>query len=196
MLRRAAAALLLALAAAPPALAQEGAVTRDYVAGRWTDNGDCAEAVALRADGRFLAANGNEGLWALAGDRLTLQGERRLTMRIVPVDRDTMDVLNEDGSRGRSTRCGGGDAGAPAPALTAGYMVGRWTDNEDCADAVVFRTDGRFVAADNAEGRWDLAGDRLTLEGVRTVIMRIVPIDRDTVSVINEDGSLGRSTRC
>ena len=78
---------------------------RAYIAGRWTDNGDCSVAVEFTTDGRFVANNGNEGLWNLAGDRLTMQGERTLTLQIVPIDQNVMNVVNPDGSLGRSTRC-------------------------------------------------------------------------------------------
>lgn len=78
---------------------------RAYVMGRWTDDGDCAAAVEFMEDGRFVASNGNEGLWHLAGDRLTMQGERALVLQIVPIDQNTMNVVNPDGSLGRSTRC-------------------------------------------------------------------------------------------
>lgn len=81
------------------------ALDRAYVMGRWTDDGDCANAVDFTADGRFLAANGAQGLWNLAGDRLTLTGGSTTTLQIVPIDQNTMNVVNPDGSLGRSTRC-------------------------------------------------------------------------------------------
>lgn len=78
---------------------------RAYVLGRWTDDGDCDNAVDFTADGRFLAANGSQGLWNLAGDRLTLTGASTTTLQLVPIDQNTMNVVNPDGSLGRSTRC-------------------------------------------------------------------------------------------
>jgi hypothetical protein len=45
------------------------------------------------------------GLWSLAGDQLTLAGGQTLTMQVVVVNQGTMEVVNPDGSRGRSTRC-------------------------------------------------------------------------------------------
>jgi hypothetical protein len=90
-----------------PAASNDGApaLDRAYVSGRWTDDGNCGAAVEFTNDGRFVAANGNEGLWNLQGDRLTMQGERTLTLQIVPIDQNTMTVVNPDGSLGRSTRC-------------------------------------------------------------------------------------------
>lgn len=83
-----------------------------------------------------------------------------------------------------------------APALDRAYVTGRWSDKEDCSDAVEFTADGRFVTADGRGGLWNLQGDEMTMSGNGTVTMRIVPIDQNTMTVVNTDGSLGRSTRC
>jgi len=87
--------------------ASAGGTTLDraYIAGLWTDTGDCTAAVEFNIDGRFVANNGNEGLWNLQGDRLTMTGASTTTLQIVPIDHDTMNVVNPDGSLGRSTRC-------------------------------------------------------------------------------------------
>ena len=94
------------------------------------------------------------------------------------------------------------EAGGAVPAAAGGialdraFVVGRWTDNEDCDNAVDFMQDGRFLAANGTGGLWNLDGDELTMTGSDTVVIRIVPIDRNTITVVNRDGSLGRSTRC
>jgi hypothetical protein len=87
--------------------ASSGAVVldRNYIAGRWTDDGNCSLAVEFNIDGRFLTHDGSTGLWHLQNDRLTMSGARTLTLTIVPIDQDTMNVVNPDGSLGRSTRC-------------------------------------------------------------------------------------------
>jgi hypothetical protein len=90
---------------AAPAAAGGVRLDRAYVAGRWTDNGDCSVAVDFAEDGRFTANNGAGGLWNLEGDRLTMSGSSTLTLQIVPIDQNTMNVVNPDGSLGRSTRC-------------------------------------------------------------------------------------------
>jgi hypothetical protein len=53
----------------------------------------------------FYGLGGGVGLWNLDGDELTLTGARTATVRVVPVNQDTMTVINADGSLGRSTRC-------------------------------------------------------------------------------------------
>ena len=97
-----------AAATATAAVAQAGAaiaVDRDFLIGRWTDNGDCSVAVTFAGDGRFITHDGRAGLWHLEGDRLTMTGQSTLVLRIVPIDRDTINVINPDGTLGRSTRC-------------------------------------------------------------------------------------------
>jgi hypothetical protein len=95
------------LAAGATPASSGGGVTLDraYVVGRWTDNGDCSLAAEFAGDGRFFANNGTGGLWNLQGDQLTMTGSATLTLQIVPIDQNTMNVVNPDGSLGRSTRC-------------------------------------------------------------------------------------------
>lgn len=87
---------------------------------------------------------------------------------------------------------------APAPdvVLDRAFLIGFWTDDDDCSNVIEFSGDGGFIVANGGTGRWKLAGDRLTMTGTSTATIRIVPIDRDTITVVHEDGSLGRSTRC
>ena len=83
-------------------------------------------------------------------------------------------------------------------ALDLLFLIGVWTDDGDCDSSTLieFRADGAFRLTDGNTGRWKLDGDRLTMSGETTATVRIVPIDRDTITVVNEDGSLGHSTRC
>lgn len=93
--------------------------------------------------------------------------------------------------------------GGAIPATSTGtgrldrtFMLGRWTDDNDCNKAVAFNQDGSFTNADGATGLWNLDGDRLTLSSNRTIQFQVVPIDQNTVTIVHSDGSLGRSTRC
>jgi hypothetical protein len=92
--------------------------------------------------------------------------------------------------------------GGAIPASSSGvvldrtYMMGRWTDDDDCDKAIEFTQDGRFIAANGGTGLWNLDGDRLTMSGNGTATIRISPVDQNTITVINGDGSLSRSTRC
>ena len=95
------------------------------------------------------------------------------------------------------------EGGGAIPASSSGtvrldrtYMLGRWTDDNDCSNVIEFNQDGGFVANNGGTGLWNLDGDRLTLSGNQTATLRISPIDQNTMTVINADGSLGRSTRC
>lgn len=107
---RAAAALLLALPGAPMLAQTSGKapaiqVDETFLVGRWTDDGDCSDAVEFDADGTFIASNGGSGDWSLRGNALTISGSATMTMRILPVDHDTILVVGSDGGTGRSTRC-------------------------------------------------------------------------------------------
>jgi hypothetical protein len=99
-------------------------------------------------------------------------------------------------STGGKDAAGATPASSGAPTLDRSFLVGRWTDNGDCSDVIEFTQDGRFIAANGGGGLWNLDGDRLTMTGRATATIRITPIDNDTMTVINTDGSLGRSTRC
>lgn len=190
-------ALALAAATVAPALAQASIPERGYIVGRWTDDGNCANAVSFKRDGTFTAANGAGGLWHLDGASLTLTGSSTLRMQVVPVDRNSIDVVNADGSTGHSIRCPGGESGGGETMdVTDAYIVGRWTDDGNCGSAASFLADRSFIAGNGNAGRWMLSGDRLTLTGSDTLTLQIVAIDRDTMNVVNPDGSLGRSTRC
>jgi hypothetical protein len=111
------AAALIAFAASGPAAhaqlsgqppAAHVAVDRNFLIGTWSDTGDCTTTVAFTADGGYATADGAEGQWSLTGDTLTLSGEAGATrLTIVPIDRNTMEVIGEDGSHDRSTRCAG-----------------------------------------------------------------------------------------
>jgi hypothetical protein len=89
--------------AATPA-AVDGQVTREFLVGRWTDNNDCSSTLQINADGRFIAPTG-EGLWVLDGDRLTFQGASPVTVRVQAPNANTLMLIHENGTVGRSTRC-------------------------------------------------------------------------------------------
>ena len=93
--------------------------------------------------------------------------------------------------------------GGAIPAVSSGtvaldrtYMLGRWTDDDDCDKAIEFTPDGRFIALDGGTGLWNLDGNRLTVTGNSTLVFRISPIDQNTMTVIDGNGALSRSTRC
>jgi len=74
--------------------------------GRWGDNGNCAQPIDLRPDGRFITANGGGGNWALNGDRLTLNGPNgNVELRLQSVDQSQITLINPNGALGRSQRC-------------------------------------------------------------------------------------------
>lgn len=86
----------------------------------------------------------------------------------------------------------------PAPGLRvdAAYLVGAWSDREDCGARIVFRSDGRFFNPDGTNGTWRLNGDALSLTGTRTIVIRLVPRTRNETIVVQANGALGYSQRC
>ena len=82
-------------------------VDRAFLIGRWTDGRDCHEAGQFTADGRYTNTAGQSAAWTLEGDRLTLtfEGGQPRTVRVSAADQNSLNVVNPDGSTGRSTRC-------------------------------------------------------------------------------------------
>jgi hypothetical protein len=80
--------------------------------------------------------------------------------------------------------------------VTSAFLVGRWTDNNDCTQTIEFRSDGSFATPDGGQGVWALDGDRLTFQGSSTVSARVQAPNADTITLLHNDGTLGRSTRC
>lgn len=88
-------------------------VSRAFLVGAWTDDGDCGHAIEFLGDGRFFGSDGLSGIWQLEGAELTMAADNILTVRIVPLDRDRMGVIGPDGALGQSTRCAAGEGLRP-----------------------------------------------------------------------------------
>ena len=85
---------------------------------------------------------------------------------------------------------------APGLRLNADYLIGSWSDREDCGSPIEFRRDGQFLNPDGTRGTWRLEGDVLTFTAARTVVVRLVPRSRDETIVVQANGGLGYSRRC
>jgi hypothetical protein len=89
-------------APAPAAMASAGAApTRDYIVGKWGENGDCKLAIEFRADGTMV---GPFERWELDGGRLTMVGAPE-PMTLSVIDKDTMESRLGTGAARRITRC-------------------------------------------------------------------------------------------
>ena len=88
-------------ASAPTAAAAGGAPTRDYVVGKWGEDGDCTLAIEFRADG---TTDGPFGNWNLEGNRLTM-ADNPQAMTVTVIDQDSMSSVGADGRTRRLTRC-------------------------------------------------------------------------------------------
>jgi len=81
-------------------------VNRGWFAGRWTDSGDCNDAGRFSPDGTFVLADGARGMWNVRGSKLVIQGTGgRSELQLRRIGDDTIEVLDADGTPGRSTRC-------------------------------------------------------------------------------------------
>jgi hypothetical protein len=96
-------------------------------------------------------------------------------------------------------------APAPAPspatppgtiAVDASYLVGRWRGDNDNDCGSSFNSDGSWSERNGGVGSWSLSGDRLTLAANSTIVMQVVPVDANTMTLVQPDGSLVRANRC
>jgi hypothetical protein len=89
------------------------------------------------------------------------------------------------------------NAAAPATSdtLDRTFLVGRWSETGDCADATEFRADGSFVFPWGTGGTWQLEGDRLTLS-TNTDAMRLTRISQDQLDAVSPGGSVHHNRRC
>ncbi len=90
---------------------------------------------------------------------------------------------------------------APIPAadgkVTRAFLLGHWTDDDDCSNTIEFHADGTFTVPGGGSGLWLLEGDLLTFQGAAgSRSARVRAPDKDTVVLLHTDGSVGRSTRC
>ncbi|MEQ1491304.1 MAG: hypothetical protein ABL932_12225 [Terricaulis sp.] len=84
----------------------EAAPTREFIVGRWGENGDCAKDLTINADGTFSSYSGMSGHWTLEGDGLNLDGESgSFALRVATGPNDTLMIGQPDGGFGSSTRC-------------------------------------------------------------------------------------------
>jgi hypothetical protein len=79
---------------------------RDFLVGRWGDNGDCTKDVVLNGNGSFTSYTGGEGQWALNGATLRMEGKNgAYDLQLELIDQNTLRITNPDGSVGTSQRC-------------------------------------------------------------------------------------------
>ena len=102
---------------------------------------------------------------------------------------------NEAGAAENTAKADNATATATSDTLDRNYLVGRWSETGDCADATEFRADGTFVFPWGDTGTWQLNGDRLTLSS-NTDAMRLTRISQDQVDAVSPGGSTHHHRRC
>ena len=94
------AAAAAAIAAAP---AKGEKPTKEFVVGKWGNDGDCALAIDLKADG---TSDGPLGNWAYSDGVITFPEapEMKITVTMAE-DGKSMDSVNAQGGKHQMTRC-------------------------------------------------------------------------------------------
>jgi hypothetical protein len=79
---------------------------REFLVGRWGDNGDCSKDVTLSADGSFTSYTGGDGQWSLEGTTMRMAGKQNTQeLRLELINQNTIRITNPGGSIGTSQRC-------------------------------------------------------------------------------------------
>lgn len=97
-------------AAAPDAAAPETAAapaagekpTKEFVVGKWGNDGDCELAIDLKADG---TSDGPFGNWTYADGVIGFADVPEMKITVTVVDDKTMDSINAQGGKHQMTRC-------------------------------------------------------------------------------------------
>jgi hypothetical protein len=84
---------------------------------------------------------------------------------------------------------------AGAGALNRAYMVGRWTETDNCEQTVEFRPDGSMLLPWGDEARWELEGNVLSMVGNPQVI-RLEVTGPGTMDATKESGTVQQWRRC
>ncbi|MCB2087418.1 MAG: hypothetical protein R3E18_13030 [Sphingomonadaceae bacterium] len=165
-----AAAFVFVLTGFTTAHAQTSGLSNSYLAGTWKDDRSCRGADAMSFDAFGNAVLQGTALnYSVTGvDQITLIGSGGSTViRSQRVDQDTM-LLDYGGSRSPLYRCTAA-ASAPTTAVpsftpTPAFVVGTWTDSNNCADTFTFVGNGDMLNNRGLKvGQWLLSGNRLTL---------------------------------
>lgn len=179
---------LSATSSLSPAAAQQPnwPITAEWFAGTWSDNADCRRPVVFLRDGSYRTPDGDVARWRIErGNVLVLiGGENRQELALVRVN--DRQVRTVDGGVA-SYRCGGG-ASAPAAQsdapVTAGWLIGTWSDLRDCSRPFYIERDGDFREPNGGVGRWQLDSDRLSLTfGQNRRTGRLIRVGQDELKL-------------
>ena len=91
--------------AAIEAGASQGVIDPRLV-GRWSDSGDCKDAVELRPDGSFQTQNQLVGRWQVEGNQLVFSGNgNEVRLRLDSVEPNRIVNTDASGHTGQTLRC-------------------------------------------------------------------------------------------
>jgi hypothetical protein len=76
-------------------------------------------------------------------------------------------------------------------------LVGRWGDNGNCEQDIVFNADGTYTSYTGGGGTWSLSGDIMTMAGPAGAFqVRVSILNGNQLLIGNPDGTIGISQRC
>jgi hypothetical protein len=97
-----------ATAPAPAAPTAAGAVTADYMIGKWSAmDEDCSDVLEFRKDGTAVTPIG-EAKWTLAGDKLAIDfgdGSKPAPSTIKPLGPNRIEITTSSGRKETEKRC-------------------------------------------------------------------------------------------
>jgi hypothetical protein len=195
-----------------PAVAQPVGVTNGYLEGRWKDNALCLGKTQFAFDvsGSVMVAEANLIGYSVSGaNQVVLSGAGgQYVITTSPVDEDTMYFSDNRGTAGNLYRCSPTpqiaknmyytpQGGQQAVAVTPSYLLGRWTDVNNCSVTSTFYPNGTVVGNTGQSTNWSLAGNQLTFfaNNVATVLS-VWGIDQNTMRTVDANGQQSLSRRC
>lgn len=195
-----------------PAAAQPVGVTNGYLEGRWKDNALCLGKTQFAFDlsGSVMVAETNLiGYSVSGGNQVVLSGAGgQYVITTSPIDADTMYFSDNRGTAGELYRCSptpqiaknmyyAPRGGQQAVAITPSYLLGRWTDVNNCAVTSTFYPNGTVVGNSGQSTNWSLTGNQLTFfaNNVATVLS-VWGIDQNTMRTVDASGQQSLSRRC
>lgn len=81
--------------------------------------------------------------------------------------------------------------------VTREQLVGRWTDNRNCAQFVEFKEDGTFLSFTGGTGSWTLENSRVSMTGPNgTFVLILRGLSDGTMEATDANGAVFLETRC
>lgn len=172
-LASATAALVLSLTA-QSAFAQNAPISPHYLTGIWKESPQCHghEAMVFFPNNTLSSAGSPPVNYTVTGpQQIMMYGPGgSIPINVNQLHHNSM-VIMVQGTNVMLHRCGGGFNPPPPPpqhnnhaVLNHNYLIGRWTNAGNCANAEVFSPGGHFMSSANHTGSWTLNGNIVRID--------------------------------